>query len=150
MWEVTLVDARYDITYDVIPFGNKLHGFQCSLEAFFVTPQPVVLFLQTVKADGNASQSAIYQLVKALLAEQHTIGNHSPRVTSFPHFFPHLSQVLTDKRFSATEDDHEFVRIYVWGNPVNHLQEIPCNLHCQLSEYQPCSHFRNVDNEDCT
>ena len=85
---------------------------------------PVVVFLQSVEADGEGAKTSRDEFAVHFLVVEPAIADNAPADAAFTECFAYFGEVGTEKRFASGDDDGEGVGSFVLWDGVECAEEV--------------------------
>lgn len=124
MGEVALVDASDHVEVEAGLPGGDGDGIHGPGKAAFASAHPVVVFLQSVEADGQGTHLGGHESPVHLFVVEPSVADDAPAHAAPAKLFPYLWKVGPQEGFSACDDYGEGVGPLVGGDGVESLQEV--------------------------
>ena len=121
---VAAVDTGDDVEDEALGGYEHIDGLAHHSEALVIAAHPVVVGLQTVKADGHRMDAGPLESLPALGREVQGVGHHTPREAFLIDGASALFDVAAHQRLTARDDDKHLVRIGILGDAVEHAEEV--------------------------
>ena len=122
--EVALRGARHHIEHDVRVFHQHIERLAHSLETEFISPHPVVVFLQSVETHGEGMHTGRHKFFVTLRGKIEAIGDDAPGKTLVIDFTAPIFQIVAYQRLTTCNHDKDSVGIETCRHAVEHAQKV--------------------------
>ena len=117
---IATIDAGDDIKHKALSGNKHIECLTHHLETLVVATHPVMVFLQSIEADGHRTDASLEQAFPALGRQMKGIGDHTPGEAHFIDSPSTLLKIASHQGLTTRDDDKHLVGISLLGNAVEY------------------------------